>query len=101
MVRTCRRFATGNGQVDFETFAAAIGQDGRETGETCPLQLAAFSRRASEQQAVRGDSAADRSPHDPNRVEPPAVVTMGFEDLRERRVGTEGPLGDKIVFGGT
>ncbi len=48
---------------------AAAREDGRTTGETRPLLLAAVGGEPSDSAAVRSDVAKDGGSHDPRRVE--------------------------------
>ncbi len=51
--------ATEDRELVADKFTAAVGEDGWKVGETCPLLLATFGRRASESEAVRSDVRAD------------------------------------------
>jgi len=51
-----------------DELAAAVGQDGRAAGETCPLLLAAVGRGASDSEAVRKDAENDRGAAAAGRV---------------------------------
>lgn len=48
-------------RLAFGQFAAAAGEDGRSTGETCAVLLAALGGRTPDASAVRGDVAEDRA----------------------------------------
>ena len=57
-----------------DEIAVAVGEDGREAGETCPLLLVIVSRELSDAAAVRSDGAKDGGSHDPSRVESMVVA---------------------------
>jgi hypothetical protein len=66
-----------------DELAAAVGQDGREAGETCPLLLASAGGRTSESAAVRSDAGPDRG----------ATATDGIESWwprQQRNLSTAG-----------
>ncbi len=61
--------ATENRELVPDELAAAVGEDGRAAGETCPVLLAGAGGEPSDSAAVRGHGAADRV----------AVATGGLE----------------------
>ena len=52
--------AEGNRNVVINEFAATVGEDGRQEGQTCPLLLATAGGEPSHTALVRKHAAADR-----------------------------------------
>jgi len=87
------KIATGVAQPDrqlvADEFAAAVGEDGRTTGEACSVLLAFAGRRAPESEAVRQHAENDCGTAAAGRVAEQKRKSIGSEVIQWAQVLAE------------